>query len=194
MRHVHLLILVLAVSGGIGTTSAAAQTTARERAASLRLQLVDVETKQAALQTRLGQLVEDMKPENIEKSLAGIGSTRPEDVREQRQKQLEIERKGVQTQLDLLTTSHARLETAIAQADNDAYRESAGIDAAGTLKPPGVQSPPPQSTVTQPSLATPARTTSHSGTVHHRRRRSTKPKSRPRPASTQPPAKPNPKK
>jgi chromosome segregation ATPase len=101
------------------------QTSAQEKAANLRAQLSEVETKQAGLQTRLQDLDEKLKPENIEKAFAGVGSTRPEDLREQRRRQLEIERNGVQKQLDLLTTSRSRLETAIAKADADAYRQSA---------------------------------------------------------------------
>ena len=101
------------------------QSSAQEKAASLRAQLSEVETKQAGLQTRLQDLDERLKPENIEKAFAGVGSTRPEDLREQRRRQLEIERNGVQKQLDLLATSHSRLETAIAKADADAYRQSA---------------------------------------------------------------------
>ena len=104
---------------------ALAQTSAQEKAAALRAQLAEVETKQAELQTRLQALDQKLKPENIERDLAGVGSTRPEDVREQRRRQLEIERNGVRAQLDLLTTSHSRLEIAIAKADADAYRQSA---------------------------------------------------------------------
>jgi hypothetical protein len=105
--------------------AAQGQTAAQERAASLRSQLIEVETKQSELQTRLQNLEENLKSENIEHSLAGVGSTRPEDLREQRRRQLEIERNGVQAQLNLLDASHTRLETAIAQADADAYRQSA---------------------------------------------------------------------
>src|SRR3989454_11582439 len=101
------------------------QTTAQEKAANLRSQLSEVETKQAELQTRLQKLEENLKPENIENGLAGVGSTHPEDLRAQRRRQLEIERNGVQTQLNLLAVSHSRLETAIAQADAEAYRQSA---------------------------------------------------------------------
>jgi phage shock protein A len=101
------------------------QTSAQEKAATLRAQLTDVETKQAELQTRLQTLDEKLKPENIESALAGVGSLHPEDLRAQLRRQLEIERNGVQKQLDLLNTSHSRLETALAQAEADAYRQSA---------------------------------------------------------------------
>ncbi len=104
-----------------------AQENAQERAANLRAQLTEMQVKEAELQARLRQLEEDIKPENIEHSLAGIGSTHPEDLREARRRQLEIEKKGVQSQLDVLAASRTRLETAIAAADAEIYRASAGI-------------------------------------------------------------------
>jgi len=51
-----------------------AQGSAQERANALRAQLVEVLTKQQGLQARLQNLEEELKPENIEKSLSGIGS------------------------------------------------------------------------------------------------------------------------
>jgi uncharacterized membrane protein YgaE (UPF0421/DUF939 family) len=120
-----LLTPELALVSASTPTIAQTQNTAQEKAAGLRAQLAEVETKQAELQTRLQKLEENLKPENIENSLAGVGSTHPEDLRAQRRRQLEIERNGVQAQLNLLATSHTRLETAIAQADVEAYRQSA---------------------------------------------------------------------
>ena len=55
----------------------------------------------------LQQLDESIKPENIERSLAGIGSTRPEELRETRRRQLTIERDGVLAQLKTLETEQA---------------------------------------------------------------------------------------
>jgi len=124
MRYLFVLVFFAALLS-IGGTPLHAQTRAQEKAATLRAELAEVETKQAELQTRLQSLDEKLKPENIENSLAGVGSTHPEDLREQRRRQLEIERNGVRAQLDLLATSHSRLETAIATADADAYRQSA---------------------------------------------------------------------
>ena len=143
------------------------QTTAQERAASLRQQLVEVQAKQAELETRLQQLEEDLKPENIEKRLAGIGSTRPEELREQRRRQLEIERKSVQTRLDQLATSRTRLETGIVQADAAVYHGSAGGNAGGTEKGTPTK---------QPISAQPASVSSP--TVPRRVRRRNKPRPR----------------
>ena len=131
MQYLNLFVVFVTVFvGGAAPVPASVppismQTSAQEKAANLRAQLSEIETRQAELQTRRQDLDEQLKPENIEKTLAGVGSTRPEDLREQRRRQLEIERNGVQKQLDLLATSHTRLETAIAQADGEAYRQSA---------------------------------------------------------------------
>ena len=128
------------------------QTTAQEKAANLRSQLSEVETKQAELQARLQRLEENLKPENIENSLAGVGSTHPEDLRAQRRRQLEIERNGVQTQINLLAVSHSRLETAIAQADAEAYRQSAApVTVATTGSSVGGPSGEPTNPATTPT-------------------------------------------
>ncbi|PYS72091.1 MAG: hypothetical protein DMF73_09085 [Acidobacteria bacterium] len=58
--------------------------------------------------------------------MAGVGSVHPEELREARRRQLEIEKRGVQSQLDVLAASRSRLETAIAAADAEGYRQSAG--------------------------------------------------------------------
>ncbi|HUS12109.1 MAG TPA: hypothetical protein VMZ30_16710 [Pyrinomonadaceae bacterium] len=128
MRYLTLKVLSALMMSAVVVASVPntqPQNSAQEKAANLRAQLSEVETKQAGLQTHLQELEEKLKPENIENALAGVGSTRPEDLREQRRRQLEIERNGVQKQLDLLATSHSRLETAIAKAEADAYRQSA---------------------------------------------------------------------
>jgi len=118
---------------GLFAITILAQTSAQEIAANFRLQLSEVEVRQDELQARDEQLEEDLKPENIERSLAGIGSTQPERLREQRRRQLEIARARVRVQLDELDRSHTRLETAIAEADAAAYWQSAGI-AIGTTQ------------------------------------------------------------
>ncbi len=139
MRYLNLIALssILFVGGfpiELRPTETPAQTPAHEKAASLRSQMLEVEAKQAELQTRLQQLEENLKSENIEHSLAGVGSTRPEDLREQRRRQLEIERNGVKAQLDILARSHSRLETAIVQADAEAYRQSAAPVSTTTIR------------------------------------------------------------
>jgi len=96
-----------------------------EAAADLRARLAEVQANEAYGRARLEQLNEALKPENIERSLAGVGSTRPEELREQRRRELTLERDSVKKQLELLETSRLRLESAIQIADNQAYHESA---------------------------------------------------------------------
>jgi hypothetical protein len=117
---------------GLFATTTLAQTSAQEIATNFRVQLSEVQVRQAEMQARDEQLEEDLKPENIDRSLAGIGSTRPELLREQRRRQLEIARARVRAQLDELDRSRTRLETAIAEADAVAYWQSAGIDTGTT--------------------------------------------------------------
>jgi len=122
-RVVFSVVLVMIVlAGGSGVYG---QSSAQELASGLRLQLSEIESKQSALQTRLQELDEKLRPENIEQSLAGVGSTRPEELREQKRRELERERGGVQKQIDLLAGSRTRLEASLARADAEAYRQSA---------------------------------------------------------------------
>jgi cell division protein FtsB len=91
----------------------------------LRSQLSDIQTKETELQNRVKQIDEDMLPENIEKYFALNGSTHPEELREQRRRQLENQKASVQSQLGQLATSRTRLEAAITTAEATAYRQSA---------------------------------------------------------------------
>jgi hypothetical protein len=115
-----LFVLVLSVN-----VSAQESESAAEHADRLKGQLIDVQGKEEALRTHLQQLDEAIKPENIERSFAGVGSTRPEELREHRRRQLSIERDGVLSQLQTLETARLRLESAIATAETQAYHDSA---------------------------------------------------------------------
>src|SRR6185369_669111 len=92
-------------------------TRAEQRAEQLRSQLMDVQAKIADFEARLEQLDFALRPENIESSTAGYGSTRPEQARDARKKQLEGEKARVQAQLKLAENSRTRLENAVASAD-----------------------------------------------------------------------------
>lgn len=119
------LILFLLTLVFASSIVAQESTSAAETASKLRLQLIEVQTKEEELRIRLQQLDEDLKPENIERALAGIGSTKPEELREHRRRQLTIERNSVLAQLKTLEASKSRLESAIATAEAHAYQQSA---------------------------------------------------------------------
>jgi hypothetical protein len=123
-----LILLIVLVSASAFNAVAQAGNGDTELAQSteqLRLQLLEAEAKESELQNRARQLDEDLKPENIERYFAGVGSTRPEELRELHRRQLSIERERVQAQLKLIATRRERLETAIRFAENQSYQESA---------------------------------------------------------------------
>jgi hypothetical protein len=125
MKHKAGLILFLLLLTFSSAVQAQQAPSAGEAAERLRAQLLEIQTKEAALQERAEYLDEALKPENIERPLAGIGSTRPEELRETRRKNLQIQRDGVTAQLRVLETSRLRLEAAILDADARAYQQSA---------------------------------------------------------------------
>jgi chromosome segregation ATPase len=128
-------------------------TRAETRAENLREQLRNVLTKEADLQSRSDQIDYELQPSVIERTMATTGSTRPEDLRDLRRRQLESEKSRVQSQLNQMATSRARLETAIANADAEADRIRARVEAA---------TPPPETTSTD--VGEPSTTTSPTDT------------------------------
>ncbi|SRR5258705_9196538 len=127
MKRLLTGIPAILLLGALFAVTTLGQTSAQEIAANFRLQLSEVEVRLAEMQARDEQLEEALQPENIERTVAGIGSTHPEQLREERRRQLEIVRASVRLQLDQLDRSRARLEAAIAEADALAYWQSAGL-------------------------------------------------------------------
>jgi len=125
MKVKFLLSVLILMFAANGYAQEAQPATAAESLEKLRAQLLDVQAKEQELRERAQQLEESLKPENIERSLAGVGSTRPEELREYRRRQLTKERDGVLAQLKVVETSRQRLETAILNAQGRAYQESA---------------------------------------------------------------------
>ena len=115
-------LLCLFASGAVvyGQSESAAQTVDQ-----LKLHLLELEAQEAELRARAVQIDEDIKPENIQRSLAGIGSTKPEELREARRRQLETEKKIVEAQLASLGQTKSRLQSDIATAEAQAYHQSA---------------------------------------------------------------------
>lgn len=129
---------------------------AEQRAEAFRAQLRDVQAKEAELQGRLEQIDYDLKPENIDRSAAFYGTTRPEDVRDARRRQLENEKARIQNQLNLLSTSTTRLESAIALADTEVERLRARLDTDDPVaKPPATNGDEADTTDQNTSSETP---------------------------------------
>ena len=89
-----------------------------ERAEILRKQLLELIEKETAYKSRMAQIDEDIRPENIERALSGIGTTRTVELRETRRRVLENERKGLESLLNQTTSSRIRLEEDVRQADS----------------------------------------------------------------------------
>lgn len=94
-------------------------TRAEQRAEQLRSQLMDIQAKIADFEAKLELIDFALRPENLDNSTAGYGSTHPETLREARKKQLESEKTRVQAQLKLAESSKSRLETAVSNADSE---------------------------------------------------------------------------
>lgn len=103
---------------------------AEQRSAQLRAELRDVQQKRGDLEAHLEDVEYALKPENIERATAGYGTTRPEDLREQRRKQLESERERTRKQLSEMQGSEDRLQQAIATSDAEVDRLQKKMDAA----------------------------------------------------------------
>jgi len=117
-----LTFLSIAIFGLFSATLLQAQDASIwDEGQKLRTQLTEVQDHQAEIKMRLQELEFDLKPENIERYFAGYGSTRPEELREARRKQLQNEKDRLTTQSSQLEDNRIRLESAIITADARAY-------------------------------------------------------------------------
>jgi hypothetical protein len=90
---------------------------AESRAESLRKQLFEMVEKEATVRTRLEQVSFDARPEMIERSAVFAGSMRPEEIRDQRKKSLDAEKKNLESLLTQIQTSRTSLEENVYKAD-----------------------------------------------------------------------------
>ena len=92
-------------------------TKAETRAESLRKQLFEIVEKEATVRTRLEQISFDARPEMIERTSAFVGSLRPEEIREQRRKSLDAEKRNLELLVIQIQTTRASLEENVQKAD-----------------------------------------------------------------------------
>ena len=119
------------------------------RIEKLRAQLRDVVDRESQLQDRAARLDEDLKPENVERSVASVGTTDAAALRARRREQLEKEKAEVTGQLSETATKRAGLEAEIAAAEAEAVRLKAA-----TLAP--TEAPTRNTPVAAPVTPTPA--------------------------------------
>ncbi len=90
---------------------------AESRAESLRKQLFEMIEKESSVRTRLEQISFDARPETIERSTAFVGGLRPEELRDQRKKSLEAEKRNLESLLTQIQNSRTSLEENVTKAD-----------------------------------------------------------------------------
>jgi TolA-binding protein len=90
---------------------------AEQRADALRKQLFDLIERENEIQTKLDQLNNNLRPESIDRSVSFAGSLRPEELREQRKKSLEIEKTNLSNLLTEITNNKTNLQENVQKAD-----------------------------------------------------------------------------
>ncbi|MCA1815317.1 MAG: hypothetical protein LC746_02705 [Acidobacteria bacterium] len=103
-------------------------TRAEQRVEQLQSQLSDVMEKEANLQARVEQLDDAMRPENLDRAVATVGTFRPDEARDALRRQYDNEKKRVQAQLEVQNTRHQQLEKSLSDATQLADRVRAELD------------------------------------------------------------------
>ncbi len=84
----------------------------------LRRQLLELIEKETLYRTKIAQIDEDVRPENVERTLNPYGTTRTVELRDTRRRVLETERRGFLSLLALTNEHRNRLEEEVRQADS----------------------------------------------------------------------------
>ncbi len=149
------LLIALATASPAWAQDASAAELQIER---LRARLRDVIDLEARLQDRAARLDEDLQPENIERSVAGVGTTDAEALRGKRREDLEKQKTDVTTQLAEATAKRIRLEAEIAAAEAEAVRLKASALAPKEAAPRNTQAGTPANPAPPPAVRKGART------------------------------------
>ncbi len=88
-----------------------------KRSEDLQLHLIEIADKEANLQPSLETVTQQLRPENIERELAAVGSTKPEELREDVRRRRSAEQQRLQAQLGLLRQDKARTQSSLSTAD-----------------------------------------------------------------------------
>lgn len=86
-------------------------------AATLRKSLIETGEREATIKRRLGQVQFDLRPENIDRSLQLQGTTKTDELRENRRRTLENERNTLQNLLFEVETSRAQISENLREAE-----------------------------------------------------------------------------
>ncbi|HEX8636486.1 MAG TPA: hypothetical protein VF692_00375 [Pyrinomonadaceae bacterium] len=92
-------------------------TRAEQRAETLRKQLFDMIERESQIKTKLDQIENDIRPEVLERAVSFAGSLRPEELREMRRKNLDAERRNLQSLLTDIQNTRSSLTLNVQKAD-----------------------------------------------------------------------------
>ena len=92
-------------------------TRAEQRADSLRKQLFEMIEKEGTIRTKLDQIENNIRPETIDREVAFAGTLRPEELRNMRKKNLEIERTNLTALLAEVQKTKANIDQNVEKAD-----------------------------------------------------------------------------
>jgi hypothetical protein len=120
-----LFLTFLVLSGAASVAVAQQPASAAVEAQQLRNELSQLLDREAEIKMRLQQLDYELQPENIQRFFAGVGSTRPEELRENRRRNLQAEKDRLQQQLNEISQDRPKLDAAILNAESRAYQEAA---------------------------------------------------------------------
>ena len=88
-----------------------------QRGESLQLHMYEISEKEQPLLARMEQINQQLRPEAMERTMAGVGSVHPEDLRDEVRKKLLSERVRIQMQLELLRQDRGRTQASLATTD-----------------------------------------------------------------------------
>ncbi len=125
MRKPFLILVVLFLAMASQKSFAQNAPSGFEQGQKLRSELSQLHDREAEIKIRLAELDYDLKPENIARHFAGVGSVHPEELREARRKQLQTEKDRLVGQLSEIDQNQSRIEIEIQLADSKAYQQSA---------------------------------------------------------------------
>jgi outer membrane murein-binding lipoprotein Lpp len=128
-------------------------TRAEQRVEAIQTQMSEVMEKEANLQARVDQIDEQMRPENLERQIATVGTFRPDEARDSLRRQLDNEKRRVRSQLDVQAARRQQLESSLVTAQqlaerlrsdlNDAMRREAEGEDGTTVARPATTTRPP---------------------------------------------------
>lgn len=96
-------------------------------AATLRKSLIETGEREAVIKRRVAQLDVDLRPENVERGIQFKGTTQTEEARDGRRRTLAEERNTLQTLLNEISTSRARLAEELRTTENFAESYKRGL-------------------------------------------------------------------